>query len=254
MDTDKGWLLPPERFPDGTPIEWADSIGRLAMKAIVLMYLKELLKMTKNTRILEKVLNAMLALENYYEVNERVIQRHEAKSEWDRFRLLHRRLAGAASEFCALAGRSPEGACGAFKAQQVNRILVQVREQIGEVAGSELPLVSEEGEQSYGDVSLLLRGWLDLCAEYAWQHYDGNPPNFPYDHTDYGERLIQERILAYCQNEAKSLLEIGEMLGYRSKKTIRRYLTPLLAAGRLARTVPDRPNSRNQKYITARMI
>ena len=44
------------------------------------------------------------------------------------------------------------------------------------------------------------------------------------------------------------------MLCYRDKKTIRKYLDPLTAAGRLVRTVPDRPGSRNQKYITARRI
>ena len=42
------------------------------------------------------------------------------------------------------------------------------------------------------------------------------------------------------------------MLGYKDKKTIRKYLNPLLKEGLLARTVPDRPNSRNQKYLTAR--
>ena len=117
-----------------------------------------------------------------------------------------------------------------------------------------MQLVSEEGEQNYGDVCLLLRGWLDLCAEYAWRHYDGNPPDIPPDNIDFRHRLAQERILAFCQHEPKGILEIGEMLCYRDKKTVRKYLDPLLASGRLARTVPDKPNSRNQKYITARMI
>ncbi len=45
---------------------------------------------------------------------------------------------------------------------------------------------------------------------------------------------------------------ISRILGYRDKKTIHKYVDPLLASGCLARTVPDRPSSRNQKYITAR--
>ena len=40
------------------------------------------------------------------------------------------------------------------------------------------------------------------------------------------------------------------MLGYKDKKTVRKYLNPLLAQGRIARTIPGKPNSKNQKYIT----
>ena len=76
----------------------------------------------------------------------------------------------------------------------------------------------------------------------------------PPENIDFRYRLAQERILAFCQHEPKGILEIGEMFCYRDKKTVRKYLDPLLASGRLARTVPDKPNSRNQKYITARMI
>ena len=58
----------------------------------------------------------------------------------------------------------------------------------------------------------------------------------------------------YCTDEPKSVLQIGDMLGYKDKKTVRKYLNPLLDRGLLARTVPDKPNSRNQRYITARNI
>lgn len=58
-----------------------------------------------------------------------------------------------------------------------------------------------------------------------------------------------DKILTFCR-EAKSVLEIAEMLRYKDKKTVRRYLNPLLEQGRLAMTVPDKVNSRNQKYIT----
>ena len=44
MDTDKGWLLPPERLSDGTPKEWTDSIGRLALKAVVELQIRDLLR------------------------------------------------------------------------------------------------------------------------------------------------------------------------------------------------------------------
>ena len=45
-------------------------------------------------------------------------------------------------------------------------------------------------------------------------------------------------------------LDIAKWLGYKEKKTVRKYLAPLLEQGRIAMTVPDKPNSRLQKYIT----
>lgn len=58
-----------------------------------------------------------------------------------------------------------------------------------------------------------------------------------------------ERILRFCA-EAKNIQEIMEHLGYRDKKTVRKYLSPLLQQGRVSMTIPDKPNSKNQKYIT----
>ena len=60
---------------------------------------------------------------------------------------------------------------------------------------------------------------------------------------------IEERILRFCA-EAKNIQEIMEHLGYRDKKTVRKYLSPLLQQGRVSMTIPDKPNSKNQKYIT----
>lgn len=174
----------------------------------------------------------------------------EGLSEKEEFMLQYNRLVGLAEQFTALGRKRPESACGSFKAQQVNRILFSLKE----LTGIDMGFVSEEGEQSYGDVSLLLRGWLDQCADYAWRHFDGNAPTAPPKNGDYDLRLKQERILEFCHDEPKSILEIAEMLCYRDKKTVRKYLDPLLANGWLARTVPDKPNSRNQKYITARVI
>ena len=51
---------------------------------------------------------------------------------------------------------------------------------------------------------------------------------------------------------AKNILEIAKYLGYKDKKTVRKYLNPLIEQGRIARTIPDKPNSRLQKYVTIR--
>jgi len=42
------------------------------------------------------------------------------------------------------------------------------------------------------------------------------------------------------------------MLEYKDKKTVRKYLKPLVEQGRLAMTIPDKPNSSNQKYVTVK--
>ena len=215
----------------------------------------EILNHTEDEGIISRLESVIASLTNLQGFYQEALEKKTVESdEKEEFQLRYARLAGLSEQFTALGRKRPESACGTFKAQQVNRILQAVKELLGEDAGFALPLVSETGEQNYGDVSLLLRGWLDLCADYAWRHYDGNPPEIPQRDDNFRHRLVQEQILAFCQDEPKSMLEIGEMLCYRDRKTIRGYIAPLLDAGLLARTVPDKPNSRNQKYVTARMM
>ena len=58
-----------------------------------------------------------------------------------------------------------------------------------------------------------------------------------------------EKILTFCINPHSSH-EIMEHLGLKDIKNIREHLKKLVEQGRLARTIPDKPNSSNQKYIT----
>ena len=46
----------------------------------------------------------------------------------------------------------------------------------------------------------------------------------------------------------KHVIEIAAMLGYKDKRSVRKLLNPLIESGRIAMTIPDKPNSRNQKY------
>ena len=61
----------------------------------------------------------------------------------------------------------------------------------------------------------------------------------------------EEKILSFCE-VARGIREIMEMLQYKDKKTVRKYLDPLIEQGRVAMTLPDKPNSSKQKYITIR--
>lgn len=58
-----------------------------------------------------------------------------------------------------------------------------------------------------------------------------------------------KRILEFC-SESRGSREILEHLGLKDIKYLRQQLKRLLEQGRIARTIPDKPNSRNQKYIT----
>ena len=63
--------------------------------------------------------------------------------------------------------------------------------------------------------------------------------------------IREKNILAFCV-EPRAFYEIMEMLELKDRKTVRKYVQPLVEQGRLAMTVPDKPNSKNQKYITIR--
>lgn len=65
-------------------------------------------------------------------------------------------------------------------------------------------------------------------------------------------RLSEERLsslLDYC-SEPRTRQEIQDFLGIRTVEYVRkRIIKPMLLSGLVARTIPDKPNSRNQKYI-----
>lgn len=60
-----------------------------------------------------------------------------------------------------------------------------------------------------------------------------------------------QQVVTYCsiprsRGEIALHLEIGE------EHAMRRYINPLLRSGKLKRTIPEKPRSRNQKYVAAR--
>lgn len=63
------------------------------------------------------------------------------------------------------------------------------------------------------------------------------------------QEKTHDTILAFCV-EPLSKAEIAEHCGYKNTKNFtQKYLRPLLDSGMLKMTLPDKPKSKNQKYI-----
>ena len=61
-----------------------------------------------------------------------------------------------------------------------------------------------------------------------------------------------ELIVAFCENE-RTKQEIMDYLQFSSRRQFNeRYMKPLLQSGRLRMTLPDKPQSKNQKYISTK--
>ena len=59
---------------------------------------------------------------------------------------------------------------------------------------------------------------------------------------------MQKKIIEYCKL-AKSKKQIAEYLGYKTVKTLRPHMQPLLDAGLLRMTIQDNPNDKRQRYV-----
>ena len=100
------------------------------------------------------------------------------------------------------------------------------------------------GEEVYHDTSITKEQVVPQVGEQIPQVIPQDEDRIPQV-----EPTVEEKLLSFCM-QARNMMEIAEHLGYKDRKTVRKYLNPLIAQGRIAMTVPDKPNSRNQKYIT----
>ena len=65
------------------------------------------------------------------------------------------------------------------------------------------------------------------------------------------DKDVQENILLFCKEE-RTVFEIMEYVGYKNRTRFRRdYIKPMVESGQLKMTIPDKPTSKNQKYINA---
>ena len=93
------------------------------------------------------------------------------ESDREVFESLHGRLVSLAGGFADFARRHAERPCGAFKARQFNAVLRPLRDLLETDTGVSLPLVSEEEQNTYSDVALLLCAYLGFSASYAKKRF-----------------------------------------------------------------------------------
>ena len=121
-----------------------------------------------------------------------------------------------------------------------NGFVVNIRRKIGQVAHPVTPPVT-------GQVAGEVTG--QVTGEVARQS-DSQPESG--GRTDPVTGQVTRWIvvaLGHCQAGARSRREIQEAIGFRHRETFQRnYLDQLLADSLLERTLPDKPNSRLQKY------
>jgi len=59
----------------------------------------------------------------------------------------------------------------------------------------------------------------------------------------------QDKVFEFCKSP-KSIVEIAEMLGVNDRRWVRKkYIAPFIGI-KLQMTIPDKPNSQNQKYVS----
>lgn len=76
------------------------------------------------------------------------------------------------------------------------------------------------------------------------------PHDTPHD-APHDEATVEDKILAFC-SVPRSRDELLEYLKLSDRKNLRtKYLNPLLASGQLKMTIPDKPRSKQQKYVKA---
>ena len=100
-----------------------------------------------------------------------------------------------------------------------------------------------------GDVFRTVIPLTPIAVEKVGPQNEGRrtPHDTPYDAP---HDTPHERILAFC-TEPRSKTEIMRHCGYQdSKHFTRKYLKPLLESGQLQMTLPEKPQSHNQKYVT----
>ena len=98
-------------------------------------------------------------------------------------------------------------------------------------------------------IGVVIRGrsnpFLSALSEAILERADNIPDNFVTEYID------EKGLIAFCSTP-RTRAEIIEYLAISSGQyALRRYLDPLVRAGAIVMTMPDKPRSPNQQYVAA---
>jgi ATP-dependent DNA helicase RecG len=80
---------------------------------------------------------------------------------------------------------------------------------------------------------------------------DDTQDNIQDNTQDISNKEKEQRILSYCEIP-RSKKEIADYLGYKTIKSIKAEIATLLIEEKIEMTIPDKPKSKNQKYIATK--
>jgi ATP-dependent DNA helicase RecG len=116
--------------------------------------------------------------------------------------------------------------------------------------GSGMRNLMKYGQAYGGEVPLLLEGDVFRMVVHTPENQatlQVTPQNSPQDSLQVEAELYQ--LLQIMGESSHTRTELMEQMGLSDRKNFRnRYLQPLLEQGLIQMTIPDKPNSRNQKY------
>ena len=90
--------------------------------------------------------------------------------------------------------------------------------------------------------------WVAMHQQAGQVAPHDTPHDAPHD-APHDEAIVEEKILAFC-SVPRSRDELLEYLKLSDRKNLRtKYINPLLDSGKLKMTIPDKPRSKQQKYV-----
>lgn len=98
-----------------------------------------------------------------------------------------------------------------------------------------------------------LAGDVKTSTPQVKDSYTPSDGDFTSSHDEIQNRLNiitpQDKVFKFCKSP-KSIVEIAEMLGVNDRRWVhKKYIAPFIGI-KLQMTIPDKPNSQNQKYVS----